>query len=76
MNEKQELPIDHEVRLRLLEKLIEKLDERFESIDRKFDKIDDKFMHLDSKMNNQFLWTLGIMVTLFGGIILHSAKLI
>lgn len=64
-----ELPIDHEVRIRLLEKIAE-------SISNRFDKIEEK-------MDNQFHWTLGTIitmiiavVTLFGGIILHLAKLI
>ena len=61
--------IDHEVRIRLLEKIAEGIDRRF-----------DKF---EAKMDSQFHWILGIImtlivtiITLFGGIILHLAKLI
>ncbi len=61
--------IDHEVRVRLLEKIAE-------GIDRRFDK-------LESKMDSQFHWVLGTLftliitiITLFGGIILYMAKLI
>ena len=54
--------LDQEVRLRVLEKIAEKIDKRLD--------------HLEDKMTNQALWTLGIMITLFGGVILHLAKLI
>ena len=60
---------DHEVRLRVLERIAE-------GIDRRFDK-------LESKMDSNFHWVIGtilgqiaLMITLFGGIILHMAKLI
>lgn len=48
--------IDHEVRVRLLEKLCEKIDFRFQ--------------HLENKMDNQFKWTIGIMITMFGSLII------
>lgn len=69
-NEKE---IDNEVRIRLLERIAENIDKRLDHMDQRMEQ---RFTHLDTKMNNQFLWTLGIMITLFGGIILHSAKLI
>jgi len=51
---KHETTIDHEVRIRLLEKIAEKIDSRFE--------------HLENKIHTNFLWTLGCtlgaMVTL------------
>lgn len=60
---------DHEVRIRLLEKIAESIDKRF-----------DKF---ETKMDTNFYWVLGtiiaqtaLTITLFGGIILHLAKLI
>ena len=68
--------IDQEVRVRLLEKAIVAIENRFNFIDLKFDKIEEK-------MDSQFHWILGFMITLiitiitlFGGIILHLAKLI
>ncbi len=61
--------IEIEVRVRILEDIAAKIDKRF-------DKIDDKFKHFESKIDNQFHWMLGIMMTMFGGIILHMAKLI
>jgi len=73
MNSAKELNIDHEVRIRILENIASKIDHRLEKMAQN---IDAKFMRLDRKMNNQFLWILGIMITLFGGIILHGAKLI
>lgn len=61
--------IDQEVRIRLMETLISKIDERFDK--------------LDSKIDSHFHWVLGTIITLivtiitlFGGIILHLAKLI
>ncbi len=54
--------IDHEVRIRLLEKIAENIDKRFDK--------------LDSKIDSHFYWVLGTVITLFGGIILHLAKLI
>ena len=72
----EETTMDHEVRIRLLEKIAESIDKRFEQIDQKFNK-------LDAKMDSQFHWGLGSIftmifttITLFGGIILHLAKLI
>lgn len=72
----QENFIDHETRIRLLERIAEGIDARFKEMDRKFDKI-------ESKMDSQFHWVLGtilaqvaLIVTLFGGIILHAVKLI
>jgi hypothetical protein len=54
--------IDHEVRIRLLEKIAENIDKRFDKI--------------ESKIEAHFYWVLGIVITLFGGIVLHLAKLI
>lgn len=61
--------VDHEVRIRLLEAIAEKIDKRFDK--------------LDSKIDSHFYWVLGTIITLiialvtmFGGIVLHLAKLI
>ena len=61
--------IDHEVRIRLLEKIAENIDNRFNK--------------LESKMDSQFMWVLGFIITLiitvitmFGGVVLHLSKLI
>jgi hypothetical protein len=70
MNKDTESYIEHEVRIRLLEKISEKIDIRFEN--------------LENKIDSHFKWTLGTMIALFGstflplfgGIILHMAKLI
>ncbi len=68
--------IDHEVRIRSIESKYDEIKEVFKNIDLKFNK-------LESKMDSQFHWVLGsiftmifTMLTLFGGIILHLAKLI
>jgi hypothetical protein len=63
---------DHEVRIRLLEKIAEGIEKRFDGI--------------EAKMDSNFHWVLGIVITsflaiiltditLFGGIIFHMAKL-
>ncbi len=69
MNNSEQNYIDHEVRIRLLEKIAEGIDKRFDK--------------LELKMDSQFHWVLGTIftliitiITLFGGIILHMAKLI
>ena len=64
---------DHEVRLRVLEKIAEGIDKRFDKLE---NKMDSQFKFLQTMKAPQFHWTLGIMITLFGGIILHMAKLI
>jgi tetrahydromethanopterin S-methyltransferase subunit G len=58
MNKTNEIQftVDHEVRIRLLEKIAEKIDARFD--------------HLDNKMDNQFKWTIGIIITTFIGLVL------
>lgn len=48
--------IDTEVRIRILERIAESIDKRF--------------VHLESKLDSQFKWTLGIMITMFGGLII------
>jgi len=60
---------DHEVRIRILENIAANIDKRFDK--------------MENKMDTQFHWMLGMMVTtilsiltLFGGITLHMAKLI
>lgn len=53
---------DHEVRIRLLEKIAENIDKRFD--------------RLESKIDSNLHWVLGTILVMFGGIILHMAKLI
>jgi hypothetical protein len=48
--------IEHEVRLRLLERIATSIDKRFE--------------HLENKIDNQFKWTMGIMITMFASLII------
>jgi quinol-cytochrome oxidoreductase complex cytochrome b subunit len=72
--------IDHEVRIRLLEEISRKIDDRFDIIVREMK--EDKIQLL-AKMDSNFHWVLGtiltqiaLIITLFGGIILHMAKII
>lgn len=69
MTRENEMNIDHEVRIRSLESILEKLDKRFDRI--------------EQKMDSNFHWVLGTiftmmipMVMMFGGVTLHVAKLI
>jgi chaperonin cofactor prefoldin len=57
---KMSTEIETEVRIRLLERIANSIDKRFE--------------HLESKLDSQFKWTVGIMITMFGGLII--AKLV
>ena len=56
MNKETEHYLDQEVRIRMLEKIAASIDKRFE--------------HLDNKMDSQFKWTIGIMITMFGSLII------
>lgn len=56
----EEKMIDQKVRIRLLERIAAD--------------INSTFRHLDTKLDSQFKWTIGIMITMFGGLII--AKLI
>ena len=40
------------------------IDRRFEAIDRRFEGVDQKLAGLDDKMSRQFLWTVGIQITI------------
>jgi hypothetical protein len=51
-----EKKIDHEVRIRLLEKIA--------------DSIIRRFVHLEDKIDNHFNWIIAIMIGLFGGLLI------
>jgi tetrahydromethanopterin S-methyltransferase subunit G len=81
INDKDEDYIEHEVQIRMHSAQFEKIDKRFEKIDSRFEKIDKRFEsmqnhmnmnfhRLDSKIDSHFKWTIGIMITMFGGLIL------
>lgn len=80
----QQIDIDHEVRIRLIEELAkqDRIDMRGSIKEVKADITDirtdikEAMRHMDNKIDNQFKWIMGTMLTLFGGIILHMAKLI
>ncbi len=67
MNKDDERWIEHEVRLRVQGRINEKNETKFESMQSDFNRIFDK---LDSKIDSHFKWTIGIMITLFGSLIL------
>ena len=52
--------------LEKMDKLDTKLDDRIDKLDAK---IDDRVDKLDTKIDSRFLWTIGIMLTSFIGII-------
>jgi hypothetical protein len=41
------------------------IDQRFASIDQRFVEIDQRFTNLDAKISRQFLWMLGVQMTMF-----------
>ena len=57
--------IEHEVRIRMLEKIASKLDKRFETIDRKFETLESNtkqsMQHIENKIDNQFKWIIGFI---------------
>lgn len=63
MAKSQEQYIEHEVKLRLN-------DERFKLQDKNFNDLKHSFKELSKELHDQFKWTLGIMITLFGGLII------
>ena len=56
LNNMNETHIDHEVRIRLMEELYKKLETKFD--------------RLDDKMDNQFKWIIGTIITMFVGLVL------
>lgn len=42
---------------------------RFEAVDRRFDAIDRRFERLEDKVSRQFVWTVGIQVTVLLAVI-------
>ncbi len=55
--------IDHEARIRFLERIAESIDKRFES--------------MENKMNTQFYFLTGLIITsILAPVILHALKLI
>lgn len=69
----QEQYIDHEVRIRVLQEIASDTKSVLKSLE---DKLDSYQLHVETKMDNQFKWIIATILTLFGGIILHMAKLI
>lgn len=62
MNKTEENYIEHEVQIRVLNEINKD--------------IKNVLIRLEEKMDSHFKWMLATMITLFGGIILHMAKLI
>jgi len=62
MKQSDELYIDQEVRIRLMEEV--------------YKDIRDELKEMRNHIDSHFKWIIGTIITLFGGIILHMAKLI
>lgn len=54
--------VDHEIKIRILEKMSKDIEMRFDK--------------MEAKMDTQFTWLMGTILSMFGGIVLHLAKLI
>ena len=52
-----------------IDKLDAKIDDRVDKLDARVDKLDGRIDKLDTKIDSRFLWTIGIMLTSFIGII-------
>lgn len=57
-------------RFEKIDQRFEKIDQRFEKIDQRFEKIDQRFEKLDHKIDNRFMWMIGITMAMSGGIYL------
>lgn len=55
INQEIEKFIDHDVRIRVMEELSKRIEKRFDTI--------------DAKMDNQFKWIIGTIITMIGGLI-------
>jgi hypothetical protein len=73
MSSENELYVDHEVRMRMVENAIVDIDKRFEALGSEM-RTGNRVL-LD-KMDTQFHWILATILIMFGGVILHMAKLI
>jgi uncharacterized coiled-coil protein SlyX len=51
-----------------IEEKFDRIDEKFDRIDEKFERVNEKFERMDDKMNSNFRWLLGIMITLNGSL--------
>lgn len=63
----QEQYIEHEVKLRVMK---EKNSEQYVAFKEAVKDLRDDMRHIDTKMDSQFKWTLGIMLSIFGALIL------
>lgn len=59
-----------EKRFERIDQRFEKIDQRFEKIDQRFERIDQRFEKLDHKIDNRFMWMIGITIAMSGGIYL------
>ncbi|NOT79567.1 MAG: hypothetical protein HOP07_11295 [Bacteriovoracaceae bacterium] len=57
-------------RFESINRKFEAIDRKFEAIDRKFEGVDQKFEKMEHKIDNRFMWTIGIMIAMSGGIYL------
>ena len=58
---------------RRFEELREDMDKRFEAMDRRFEAVDRRFELIEGRMERQFLWLVGLLVSLTG-VILAALK--
>ena len=63
-------------RIDALDGRFEAIDRRFEAVDRRFEAVDQRFLDLgrqiaalDQKLSRQFLWTMGVLMTMFVSVI-------
>lgn len=61
--------IDHKFTLSLSD-IDQKFTSKFEQADRRFERIEQKIEKLDHKIDNRFMWMIGITIAMSGGIYL------
>lgn len=49
--------------------LEQRMDSRFEAVDRRFDTVDRRIDSLDDKVSRQFVWLVGIQVTILVAVV-------
>jgi len=62
-----------ESRLTRVESAIENFDKHMTVFDKRMDEFSNRIGSIEQKMGTQFLWIIGLMMTLFGGFLLTMA---
>jgi tetrahydromethanopterin S-methyltransferase subunit G len=67
MTEEEKIYVAHELEIKILDFKSSEVYKRLEVLD---ERLDSKFNMIMNRMDNQFKWTIGMFITIFGGMIL------